>query len=321
MSTPLPAHPSRRLTQVDDLARAAQTFASNALGVQTKKAYRSDWEDFTRWCADHQSDPLPASPTTVALYLTDRAQTLKVSSLRRRQTSISQAHKLARLPSPTTSPEVRQVMTGIIRTLGEAPNRKLPALAEIMHMMLNTLPDTLPGIRNRALLLLGYAGALRRSELVALTANDLEFTPEGLKVHIRRSKTDPTGLGQTIGVLFGSEPQTCPIRSLQSWMRSAGIHNGPLFRPISRGGRIGPKALTPQSVALIVKQTAQAAGLDPAPFAGHSLRAGFATQAARAGALERHIQRTTRHRSEKVLRTYIREGELFRENAGDRLGL
>lgn len=306
---------------MEDLADAAQAFASNAIGPLTKKAYRSDWNDFSAWCESLHAESLPAEPATVCLYLTDRARTLKVSSLRRRMTTISQAHQLAGFPSPTTSPDVRQVMAGIIRTLGEAPERKTPALAETIHMMLDSLPDTLAGRRNRALLLLGYAGALRRSELVALTTSDLEFTPEGLKVRIRRSKTDPTGAGHTIGVLFGSELATCPIRSLQSWLRAAAIQQGPLFRPVSRGGRIGKKALTPQSVALIVKQAAAAAGLDPTPFAGHSLRAGFATQAARAGALERHIQRTTRHRSEKVLRTYIREGELFRENAGDRLGL
>lgn len=321
MDTPVPASDSHYLARLARLERAAEVFASNAISENTKKAYRSDWADFVRWCRENRAEALPASPSAVALYLTDRADTHKVSSLRRRQTAIAQAHKLTGLEPPTQSPEVRQVMAGITRTLGEAPERKAPALAETMIRMLEALPETLSGTRDRALLLLGYAGALRRSELVALTTRDLTFEPEGLRVVIRRSKTDPTGLGQTIGIPFGASAETCPVRSLRHWLGVSGIVDGPVFRRVVRGQRIGDRALTAQSVALIVKRAALAAGLDPDQYSAHSLRAGFATQAARGGAEERAIQRTTRHKSEKVLRTYIREGDVFRDNAGERIGL
>ena len=198
--------------------------------------------------------------------------------------------------------------------------------------MIAAQPDTLAGLRNRALLLLGFAGALRRSELVGLDVEDLDFTSAGLVVTLRRSKTDQDGDGRKLGVPYGGRLETCPVRTSQSWLSAAAITTGPMFREITkadrilnpytdkkgrqRGVRLGDKA-----VALIVKRAAQEAGLDPTRYAGHSLRAGLATSAAAAGASERAIMATTGHRSVQMVRRYIRSGELFRENAAATVGL
>jgi integrase len=175
--------------------------------------------------------------------------------------------------------------------------------------------------RDRALLLLGFAGALRRSELAALTIGDLAFGADGLRVRLTRSKADQEGAGAVLGIHYGERPLSCPVRAVRDWVRFVAITEGPVFRSVDRHGNVGETALAPGSVARIVKRAATQAGLDPAAYAGHSLRAGFATQAAKVGAHERAIMRHTRHKSERVLREYIREGQLFDENPTGELGL
>ena len=177
------------------------------------------------------------------------------------------------------------------------------------------------GLRDRALILLGFAGAFRRSELVALDIEDCTFGKDGLTVTLRRRKTDQDGAGRKIGIPYGSNPETCPVRTIQSWTEQAGIACGPLFRSTNRHRRIQAGRLSPVDVARIVKKLAERAGLDPAKFAGHSLRAGHATSAAIAGASERSIMNQTGHRSVKMVRRYIRDGSLFRENSAGKLGL
>jgi integrase len=188
-------------------------------------------------------------------------------------------------------------------------------------MVLVLSGDTAIGARDRALLLLGFAGAFRRSELVALDIDDVQITREGMIVTIRRSKTDQEGAGQKVGIPRGRHPGTCPVKALAAWLGLAGIEAGAIFRPITRHGLIQPGRLTDRSVARIVQRTAEAAGLDPSQFAGHSLRAGLATSAAMAGAEERDIMRQTRHKSVVVARRYIRDGSLFRNNAAGTVGL
>ena len=187
--------------------------------------------------------------------------------------------------------------------------------------MMANLPDRLLGVRDRALLLVGFAGAFRRSELVSLNVRDLKFTNDGLTVTLRRSKTDQEGSGRKVGIPYGSSPETCPVRSLRAWLEASGIESGPVFRPINRHGQIRPSRLSDRAVALIVKRAAEAAGKDPAEFAGHSLRSGLATAAAIGGASERAIMKQTGHRSTAMVRRYIRDGSLFRENAAARVGL
>jgi integrase len=183
------------------------------------------------------------------------------------------------------------------------------------------LPEGLLGVRDRALLLIGFAGGFRRSELTALDAADVAGTRDGLVVTIRRSKTDQEGEGRKIGVPYGSNPATCPVRSFQSWLESSGITEGPLFRPINRHGKMAATRLSGAAVGEIVKKYVEAVGLDASHFAGHSLRSGLASSAAAAGASERSIMNQTGHRSEKMVRRYIKDGSLFRENAAAVLGL
>lgn len=320
-------------------AGAARAFAERAKAENTQRAYRSDWRCFRSWCAERGLDALPAEVQTVTLYIADKAAPsdgsapLKVSTLERRLSAISQAHRLSGLPSPASTREepLHSVWAGLVRTKGRAKDKVAPALTPDVVAMIKALPtlDLLDGSlqlttaskRDRALLLVGFAGALRRSELAGLTVADLAFGADGMRLRLRRSKADQEGEGAVLGLHYGDRPLSCPVRAVQDWVRHVAITEGPVFRGVDRHGNISNRALDSGSVARIVKRAAKRAGLDPAAYSGHSLRAGFATQAARAGAHERAIMKHTRHKSEKVLREYIRDGQLFDENPTDSLGL
>jgi integrase len=225
------------------------------------------------------------------------------------------------MESPSHTAIVRNTMKGIRRTLGTAPLQKAAILTEDIRAMVEATDGGLIEARDRALLLLGFAGAFRRSELVELDLEDCEFGKDGLTITLRRSKTDQEGQGRRIGIPFGANPQTCPIRTLEGWLERAGITSGPLFRSINRHGRLQEGRLSGDDIARIVKKLAERVGLDPAKYAGHSLRAGHATSAAIAGASERSIMNQTGHRSVQMVRRYIREGNLWRENSAGKLGL
>lgn len=311
-----------QVTLQQELARQARDYAAHSRAPNTKRAYQNDWRDFTSWCEEQGLQPLPATPQTIALYLTARAETHRVSTLQRRLSAISQAHKVAGYPPVSTREEpLHSVWMGIKREKGTAQQGKAPVVTEELRAMVATLPDSLLGIRDRALLLLGFAGAFRRSELVSLDVSDIHMTRDGVIVTLRRSKTDQEGQGQKIGIPYGSNPATCPVRALQAWLEASGITEGPLFRAIDRHGNLQPGRLSDKAVALVVKRWAAAAGLDPTKYAGHSLRAGLATAAAAAGVSERAIMNQTRHRSVMMVRRYIRDGSLFRENAAAMVGL
>lgn len=298
-----------------DLLGRARAYAAQGRSPRTRQAYQLAWRTFASWCEAQGLRPLPARPETVALYLTARADAgRKVATLELELAAISQAHLAVGLPSPRASAVVKEVLKGIRRALGVAPLEKAPADVAVLKAMLGALPDTLRGRRDRALLLVGFAGALRRSELVSLNVGDLAFVEDGLQLHLRRSKTDPEARGRKVGIPFGGGPATCPVRVVKAWMLEAGLERGPVFRHVTRHGEVR-RRLTPHAVATIVKRAAAAAGHDPARFSGHSLRAGFATAAARAGKPERAIQAQTGHKSLAQLRRYVREGSLFLENA------
>ena len=310
--------------RIEALADEARAHLENSKAKNTRRAYASDWADFTDWCRIHGLDPLPAAPQTVALYLTDCARGLKTSTLQRRLSTISEAHRAAgHADSPTRHPAVRAVWQGIRREKGVAARGKAPALTADLRLMVDHLSDDNPllAARDRCLLLLGFAGAMRRSELVGLDAGDVLETGDGLVVTIRRSKTDQEGAGRKVGIPYGSTPRTCPVRAHRAWREASGIADGPLYRAVDRHGNLSPPRLTAQVVARVVKRALAAAGRDAGEFAGHSLRAGLATQAAMNGVSERAIQDQTGHKSLPVLRRYIRDGSLFRENAAANLGL
>jgi integrase len=301
----------------------AEAFVRAAKAPSTLRAYRSDWDHFFGWCRQHALCPLPASPETMALYLTALAATHRPATMTRRLTAITKAHAIAGHPSPATmqQPAVSETLKGIRRTLGTAQQTKAPLLTADVRRMVEALPDNLAGRRDRALLLLGFAGGFRRSELAALDVSDVAPTDEGLVIKLRRSKTDPEGKGRDVGIPYGSTPSTCPVRALTAWMTGANISEGALFRGVDRHGRMGMVRLHKDSVGLVVKRAAEAAGLDPARYASRSLRAGLATQAYLNGAGELAIMRQTGHRSLQMVRRYIRDGSLFRENPASKLGL
>ena len=306
--------PSPSLEQAREFIRASK--AENTL-----RGYQSDWREFCAWCEGHGAGPLPASPETVASYIAECTGRLKVGSVQRRLNAIAEAHKAAGLDSPTAAGMVKNTMKGIRRTLGTAPVQKVPTLTDDIRAMVDATDAGLIGARDRALILLGFAGAFRRSELVALDIEDCAFGKDGLTVTLRRSKTDQQAAGRKVGIPYGSNPETCPVRTVQAWLELAGQSARPLFRAISRHGHVRPRRLSPIDVARVVKKLADRAGLDAAKYAGHSLRAGHATSAAIAGASERSIMNQTGHRSVQMVRRYIRDGSLFRDNSAGKLGL
>lgn len=205
-------------------------------------------------------------------------------------------------------------MKGTRRSLGVAPSQKDPISPSELRTMVQSRPQTLQGLRDRALLLLGFAGAFRRSELVGLDVGDVTWGEDGLTVNLRRSKTDQEREGRKVGIPFGSTPQTCPVRTLRGWLEAAELTEGSLFRPV-KGSKVSAARLSYKAVARLVKRAAEAAGLEPSRLSGHSLRSGLATAAAKAGKSERSIMAQTGHRSAQMVRRYIRDGELFGENA------
>lgn len=305
-----------------ELVASARAYVAASKAERTRKAYRSDWAAFEAWCAAQGLPSLPASPDTLALYLAARADAgAKVSSIARALASISQAHKAAGHTSPRGAAQVQAAMQGIRRTLGVAPEQKAPVLVADLRAMVATLPASLLGNRSRAMLLLGFAGGFRRSELVALDVGDLDFGAEGLTVTLRRSKTDQEGAGRKVGVPYGSDPATCPVRALRAWLGACGRTEGAVFVGLTRHGRLTGERLDGRDVARVVKAAAGAAGLDATRFSGHSLRAGLATSAAKAGKSERAIMAQTGHRSVAMVRRYIRDANLFSENAAAGIGL
>jgi site-specific recombinase XerD len=299
----------------------ALEFARHSKAESTLRGYRSDWSDFCSWCETRNLSPLPATPNAVASYIAECAGRLKVGSVQRRLNAITEAHKAMSLESPTHSGIVVATMKGIRRTKGTAPAQKTPVLIDDIRAMVECSDDGLIGSRDRAIVLLGFAGAFRRSELVGLDVEDCVFSRDGLTVTLRRSKTDQEGAGRKIGIPYGANPDTCPVRNLQAWIEESHVSSGPVFRSINRHVRVQPERLSGIDVARIVKKLAQRAGLDATKYAGHSLRAGHATTAAIGGASERSIMNQTGHRSVQMVRRYIRDGSLFRENSAGKLGL
>jgi site-specific recombinase XerD len=306
---------SALVTVADAEIAAALSFAELEKSEGTRRAYRSDFRIFAAWCVERGLEQMPASPETVARFLSHQATSAKKSStIGRRAAAIAYAHKLAGFEPPTGAETVRAVVRGIRRSIGTAPVRKAPATADVVSQMLALCPATLRGRRDAALLALGFAGAFRRSELVALTVADLVDAPDGLRVMIRRSKTDQEGEGQEIAIPRGCRIE--PVKLVQAWLQAAEITEGPVFRPVLKGSRVLPEPLSGHSAAAIVKRYALATGLDPSAFAGHSLRSGFLTSAAESGASVLKMVEVSRHKSVDMLTTYVRRSNLFREHAG-----
>src|SRR5215212_10286071 len=300
--------PAEALARVRGYQRASKASA-------TVRAYRTDATAFDAWCKQHELQAMPADPATIAGFLVDEAERgIAASTIGRRVAAIRYAHKLADHPDPTGHPDVAETLKGIRRRLGTATEGKAPATAEVVTQMLAHIPAGLAGQRDRAILVLGFSAALRRSELVALDVADLVPDHDGLRLMIRRSKTDQEGAGQEIAVPHGRHLK--PVEAVRAWLAAARITDGPVFRPVSRTGTIRSARLTDRSIADIVKRYAIAAGLDLAQFSGHSLRAGFVTTAAERNVELTRIMDATRHRDVRTVTVYVRRANLFKGHAG-----
>ena len=299
------------------LVQTAKSYIENSTSSATRRAYRSDFRIFSAWCLEHNVTDIPASPEAVALFLSEQAsQGISPSTLTRRTAAIKYAHEAKGHQSPTSSKLVTTTMKGIRRS-SETKKQKLPATADRLSLMISYCQPNLAGKRDKAILLLGFAGAFRRSELAALRISDLEVTADGLRVTIRKSKTDQEGHGQTIAIPMGAKLMV--VKALNDWLEAANINDGHLFCPITKGDTLRASlALTDRSIATIVKKYASLAGLDEADFSGHSLRSGFLTSAAEAGATVFKMAEVSRHKSIETLRGYVRSAELFKDHAGSK---
>jgi integrase len=307
--------------EVRELQEEARNHLANSKAENTKRAYRNDWIQFSRWCVKNGFGDLPSEPETIVYYITYLGNSLKASSIKRKMTAISQRHETAGYPSPTKTAVVKGVWDGIQRSIGIKEDGKDALWLQELRLMIDAIPqDQLIGIRNRALLVIGWAGALRRSELVALNVEDITKTRDGLILHLNRSKTDQKGEGHDVAFPYGSNPLTCPVRSLEDWLAASEISEGPLFRRMDRHGNILGR-LTPQSVRLIVRNCSEKVGLDPERYGAHSLRSGFCSQAAKAGKAEHQIMKQTRHKRSDSLQRYIKKVSLFDDNAASGIGL
>lgn len=308
------------------LVHAARDYADAGMSANTRRAYGSDWSDFTSWCASVGARPLPADAATVAMYLTARAPTLRAATLARRLAAIRTAHRAADL-SPPESGDLKRVWSGIRRQHARPPRKKRALVTEELRRVIARLPDTLAGQRDRALLLVGFAGALRRSELAALTlegelAGDVwcRFVSGGLELVLEKSKGDQEGEGAVVGVPHG-RTKLCPVAALKAWLERAQISAGAVFRAVDRHGRLGDGAISDRAVADVVKKRVAGTGLDPEAFGGHSLRAGLITSAIAAGVATDVVMRQSRHARYDTMRGYIRDGERFKRNAAGKVGL
>ena len=316
------------------LMHDAGEYARRSKADNTKAAYVADWADFTGWCERSGVDALPSTVATVTAYITHMANTPVISAtgkqlserhavatIERRLASISKAHQAAGFGPIRREGILKDTLQGIRRVCGVAQDRAAALRVADIRRIVAELPDSAQGLRDRALLLVGYAGALRRSELVALTVEDIEFTEQGAIVRIRRSKTNQTGEREQVELNFGTRAETCPVRNLRAWLDFAEISTGPVFRSVNRHGHVLPGPLTGKAVGLILKRIASAHGLDARAFSGHSLRAGFITDQYAAGTAEAVIMKQSRHKSRAVLTVYYREAEQFAYNYAAAVGL
>ena len=303
-------------TELVDRMASVRAYLEAANSGNTRRAYAADWAAFSTWCKTQGVDALPAPPAEVARYLAQLADGgLKPSTIRRRAAAISAAHKAAGYEPPTNLEGVKATLRGIRRTLGARKRKVKPATVQLLATALGNLPDSLRGKRDRALLAVGFAAARRRSELVAFTVEDIERRPRGIMLHLRRSKTDQEGKGAQIPIPNGRAIR--PVEALDAWLTASGIVSGPIFREVTRHGTIGKSALSDRAVARIVKQVVGAAGLQASDFSGHSLRAGFITDALDRKVDYFTIMKQSGHAKVDTLKEYDRRENDFDDHAGD----
>ncbi len=285
----------------------------------TLRAYRSDFKDFVAFCVRHGFASMPTEPKIVSLYLTHLSKKSKISTLRRRLVSISMVHKLKGHYLDTKHPMIIENLMGIKRLKGSIQKGKKPLLLNHLKTIINVINeqkiDDIKKLRDKAIILVGFGGGFRRTELITIDYEDLEFVPEGLKINIKRSKTDQFGEGMVKGLPYFENKIYCPVYNLKKLLELSKIKSGPIFRRFAKGFSLTNKRLTDQSIALLIKNYLNLAGIENTNYSGHSLRSGFATVAAESGADERSIMAMTGHKTTQMVRRYIREANIFKNNA------
>ena len=310
-------------TDIKTLHEATLNNLKNSKANNTLRAYKSDFKDFAVFCAKHGLNSLPTEPKILSLYLTHLSKNLKISTLRRRIVSISMVHKLKGYYLDSKHPIIVENLMGIRRIKGSIQKGKKPLLINHLKLVINVINEQKieenKKLRDKTMILVGFGGGFRRNELISIDYEDLEFVSEGLKITVRRSKTDQFGEGMIKGLPYFSNEMYCPIINLKKWLEISKIRSGPIFRRFTKGSTITEKRLTDQSVVLLIKKYLNLAGIENKNFAGHSLRSGFATVAAESGADERSIMAMTGHKTSQMVRRYIKEANLFKNNALNKL--
>ena len=291
----------------------------------TLRAYKSDFKHFGAFCAKHGFNSMPTEPKVVSLYLTHLSNNAKISTLRRRLVSIGVVHKLKGHYLDTKHPVIIENLMGIKRKKGSIQKGKNPILINHLKQIVNVIDDQkiekLKKLRNRTLILIGFSGGFRRTELISINHEDLDFVDEGVKITLKRSKTDQYGEGLVKGLPYFSNEKYCPVTSLKNWINLSKIKTGAIFRRFAKGSILTNHRLTDQSVVLVIKDCLKIAGIENENFSGHSLRSGFATVAAESGADERSIMAMTGHKTTQMVRRYIKEANIFRNNALNKIKL
>lgn len=303
------------------ISERTKHYADNSRSESTKRAYLTDWAAFSDFCRKYGHYALPAMPSTISDFLSEQAERFRPATLERRLAAISVRHKKEGYPSPCNDPDVLETLRGIKRDKGTRPKKKKPLRVEQLRKIISALGFGPIDHRNRAMILLGYAGGFRRSELVGLDWEDVEFVDEGAKVLVRKSKTDQEGRGFVKFIPFGSSVETCPVRSLKTWKDIQSLYKGPVFTSVSRWGNMKRDRLTPKGVARTVKRLAESVGLDATEYAAHSLRSGLVTDGYAHGVAESDIAAMTGHKSRAVLESYRQEADGFKRNVAGSVGL
>ena len=312
-------------TDLKQLHEATLSNLKSSKAANTLRAYKSDFKDFGAFCAKHGFNSMPTEPKIVSLYLTHLSKSSKMSTLRRRLVSISMVHKIKGHYLDTKHPVIIENLMGIKRLKGTIQKGKKPILINHLKSIINVINEQkieeIKKARDKSIVLIGFGGGFRRTELVSLDHEDLEFVAEGLKITIKRSKTDQFGEGMTKGLPYFDNEVYCPVSNLKKWLELSKIKDGPIFRRFAKGLSVTKNRLTDQTVVLLIKNYLSLAGIDNSNFSGHSLRAGFATVAAESGADERSIMAMTGHKTSQMVRRYIREANIFKNNALNKIKL
>ena len=308
------------ITDIKALQEETLLNLQSSKATNTVRAYKSDFKDFGLFCAQNGFKALPSEPKIVSLYLTYLStKDNKMSTLKRRLVSIGVIHKLKGHYLDTKHPSIIENIMGIKRRKGSIQKGKKPILINNLKLIIDVIDqeknEDIKKLRDRSIILIGFSGGFRRNEIVALDYEDLDFVSEGLKIDIKRSKTDQFGEGSKKALPYFDNSKYCPVISLQKWIKMSKINSGSLFRRFTKGSKLSENRLTDQTVALLIKAYLQLAGIDSKNYSGHSLRSGFATSAAESGAEERSIMTMTGHKSTEMVRRYIKEANLFKNNA------